>query len=122
MDAAGADEIWPYKRENRYLQLCYDYLRGYPFHYPYISYLNSPQIFSGAPPFENTPDMLLFTVVGQGYRPLRLEDDMSLERGLDDTLWSLMEKSWDQDPICRPSAHELKAQLRPSCPVQPKLS
>jgi hypothetical protein len=59
------------------------------------------QIFAGTPPFAHTPDSVLVSVVvDRGIRPRPTKS--SIQNGLDDDYWKIVEDCWAQDPNDRP--------------------
>jgi hypothetical protein len=70
------------------------------------------QIFCGTPPFANTLDHFLFAlVVDRGVRPLRPTDPRILMTGLDDSMWSLIQECWAQEPSSRPAVSDVASRL-----------
>ena len=70
------------------------------------------QIMTGEHPFmhiRRTPEVLIRLQTGE--RPRRPEGDMYVERGLDDNLWSLLQRCWVTEPTDRPSIQEVLAAL-----------
>jgi hypothetical protein len=56
-------------------------------------------------------------VVEESLRPPR-PTDISVRRGLDDSLWGLVERCWAKDPKDRPTATTVAAQIPSSCPIR----
>jgi len=64
------------------------------------------------PPFKNTVDSLLFTlVIDRGLHLLRPAEDVIMGQGLNNSLWELIESCWSQDPTSRPIAALVVSQL-----------
>ncbi|KDQ12659.1 hypothetical protein BOTBODRAFT_634144, partial [Botryobasidium botryosum FD-172 SS1] len=70
------------------------------------------EIFTNLPPFANTPDILLLPlIVDRKQRPPRPADSLSAGRGLNDSIWALVEECWTHDPDQRPAAALVSSQL-----------
>lgn len=81
-----------------------------------LIHVASCKIFTGAPPFADTPDDMLRTIIcDEEIRPLRPTDPHVMNRGLDDGLWAIMIKSWDQEPKSRQTAAEIADTLGLLC-------
>ena len=67
------------------------------------------QVFTGQPPFPETPDMMIHTLVcKQAIRPKFANIAPPLvDLGLDETMWSVMESCWPQEPWKRWTAEHL---------------
>ena len=69
-----------------------------------LAYCNlvSPQVFTGAVPFNNSlPTVAMLAIMG-GKRPSR-----PTHPALTDKLWILIERCWNQDPRSRPEVSEV---------------
>ena len=67
---------------------------------------------TGEPPFSHikrTPEVLI--KIQQGERPLRPEGQEIVNRGLDDKLWNLLIRCWDEDLGKRPTIQEVLEEL-----------
>jgi hypothetical protein len=68
-------------------------------------------MFSSEFPFVDVSDHKLIPALEQGKRPARPSNAWSGTRGLNDDMWHLMEKCWDQDPTKRPAASQIVEDL-----------
>jgi serine/threonine protein kinase len=81
------------------------------------------QIFTGTPPFAKIPDnRLISVVVDCGKRPQRPYEHSIALRGLDDTLWKLVEDCWAQDSTDRPVVNAVVRRLDDLKPRVPGVS
>lgn len=55
-------------------------------------------------------------MITEGYRPPRPADRTAVQRGLDDSLWHLIETCWSQHPKCRPDVVTVASKIPSSCP------
>jgi hypothetical protein len=70
------------------------------------------QVFAGVPPFANTVDSYLFTVVvDRKLRPPRPTEPQIVGYGLTDLMWAVVEECWSQDPVKRPLVAVVISQL-----------
>ena len=92
-----------------------------------LSILTPPQMFSGDPPFEDASSWLSLRidVVKNAKRPPKpqtlLEPQADIDRGLANTIWSVIEDCWSQEPSDRPTAETVSLRLRDvnGCSVKP---
>jgi hypothetical protein len=66
------------------------------------------QVMTHNQPFreiKHTTEVVIRT--SQGIHPARPVDPRAAERGLDDNLWDLLVRCWDQAPSKRPQIHEV---------------
>ena len=68
-------------------------------------------MFSGEFPFDDVTEHRLIPILEQGKRPTRPSHARSGTRGLNDDMWHLMERCWDQDPTKRPAASQIVQDL-----------
>ena len=68
-------------------------------------------MFSGKFPFYDVHDHVLIRASEQRKRPARPLHAWSRTRGLNDDMWHLMERCWDQDPTKRPTASQIVQDL-----------
>jgi hypothetical protein len=68
-------------------------------------------MFSGEFPFYDVPEYMFISALKQGRRPARPSHALSGTRGLNDDMWHLMERCWDQDPTKRPAASQIVEDL-----------
>jgi len=74
--------------------------------------MTSLEILTGQPPFHNIKlDSVVIAKVVKGTRPERPEVSQ-----VDDALWNLLTRCWDQDPKCRPSIAEVLKTLTAARP------
>src|SRR6266436_1000235 len=75
--------------------------------------LTQHQIFSGKLPFHEISNeyRVIFEVVN-GKRPTCPSDNRSIARGLEDTIWKLVESCWAQQPMERPIAGQIVEQVQ----------
>lgn len=69
----------------------------------------SSKVFTGAVPFNNSPPVTAMLAIMAGKRPPR-----PTHATFTDSLWSLMQRCWDQDPHMRPEVSEVSKVLRDS--------
>ncbi len=70
------------------------------------------QVFTGLPPFSGTSDTVLIAVVcDRGMRPPRPADKAVQKLGLNDSMWRVITRCWDQTPEERLSASQLSHKL-----------
>ncbi|KAL0564492.1 hypothetical protein V5O48_017553, partial [Marasmius crinis-equi] len=64
----------------------------------------SSQVFSSSLPWGILSEKRIYRLVVQdGFRPDRPTDEIHYKHGLDDRVWSLIEKAWHQEPQRRPA-------------------
>lgn len=68
-------------------------------------------MFTGKPPFAGAPDPAVQNSVCNGNRPLRPSEREVARLGLDDGLWSIVQRCWDRDPSVRLPADRLCNEL-----------
>ena len=70
------------------------------------------QVFVGVPPFANTPDGLLMSViVDRGLRPPRPKEEGVRKLGLGNRMWALLEACWSTEPNHRPSVRTISTHV-----------
>jgi len=76
-------------------------------------------MFSGnCPFFDNKNDLQLMVFVKRGKRPSRPPRNLHQARGLNDSMWRIIEACWDTIPHRRPKASQITEYLR-TLPGQP---
>jgi len=74
------------------------------------------QIFTGTPPFVDTPEAVLCEVVRKGGRPPKPIERVIIQRGLDNDLWRLIKDCWAQQPTSRPAVNDIVRRLNAKSP------
>ncbi|KIM83936.1 hypothetical protein PILCRDRAFT_68714 [Piloderma croceum F 1598] len=70
------------------------------------------EMFSGQLPFHDIKnDYRVMAAVTKGVRPSRPSHDLGRIRGLDDTIWNIIECCWSQEPNDRLSTHQIVESL-----------
>ena len=69
-----------------------------------------PKVFTGRPPFSEYPTHLIILKIMGGERPGRLQEGQEL--GLTDSMWDVVVRCWNQDPVQRPLMTEVVGLLR----------
>ncbi|KAG6849477.1 hypothetical protein H0H93_008058 [Arthromyces matolae] len=77
----------------------------------YAFSMASYEILSGDIPFPNKRDVHVMVMVAEGKRPNRPIGELYLNRGLDDSMWTLMQDCWAQDSNSRPSSRHILERL-----------
>ncbi|EMD32003.1 hypothetical protein CERSUDRAFT_127140 [Gelatoporia subvermispora B] len=65
------------------------------------------ELFTGLVPFYKDNDGVVIRKVTSNIRPSYPPRSVALSVGLTDTVWALMERCWDQDPLQRPDINEV---------------
>ena len=65
-------------------------------------HLATPQVFTGAVPFNNNLPAAAVLAIMSGTRPSR-----PIHSDFTDELWTLMQRCWNQDPHLRPEVTEV---------------
>ncbi|GJE85576.1 kinase-like domain-containing protein [Phanerochaete sordida] len=70
------------------------------------------EVFAGAPPFTGIEDNCVQrSVCDHAVRPQRPPDPRTAARGLDDSMWAVVTRCWDQNPAARLLATQLLGEL-----------
>ena len=69
-----------------------------------------PKIFTGKPPFSESPTPVIISKIMGGERPVRPQEAQEL--GLADSLWNMTARCWHQDPAQRPTMTEVVGLIR----------
>ncbi|KAG6909116.1 hypothetical protein DXG01_001990 [Tephrocybe rancida] len=76
-------------------------------------------VIVGVRPFRESKPMSVYLKILRGEHPKRPSETVYLERGLNDAVWTLLERCWSHLPERRPTAAEIAQQL--PCPKAEQL-
>lgn len=69
-------------------------------------------MFTGVPPFANTPtEMLMNVIVDRILRPPRPKEEAARKQGLGNRMWAVLEACWSAEPNHRPSAQTISTYI-----------
>lgn len=80
----------------------------------YAFAMTALEILTGELPYAHIPRRRSAQLIHEllhGARPQRPQGEVYVERGLDDAMWKLLERSWAQEPEHRPTMGEVVEEL-----------